>query len=783
VQRSLAPLLTSPGLTSLGITIAVVIGAAFISAVLLILAIQGVVPSRDLQVSFSLLPVLMGASLGGRLSMSVSAGLGGANVSVSMPALGTLLAAGAGVYLVARRRAGLDGSGAPLGGLCARAAVEAAATALAACVLTATSSFTSVDGGEIGDVRSSAPLTLIVVALVVFVALVAARGGETLALMMPAGLRQVLSELAALTTVAGLVMGGLVVPGTVIGALSNGDGPLILALPVYLPNLALYTLSLGCLGGLTVTGASSSGSLADAGIQSLLRNVEPVYAWDVLGGVSVLLFLALLVVVLAAAARVGVRRVRLVRPDLTRTWALGAAVLVVGVVVLNLLLPLRLSGGLLGQPVSGAAGATWSAGLTLGIVGMIVSVLAEYVPAWLYTSATGLLTLCAGRSAVSAWLAGSSGQRANRPPGPAPSTAAGAVPPPPAPMSPKTRRRLRTGVGVLSLVLVLVVAAVVAVHVLNSRHSPDKEVATYLNLLADGHAQAANEMVDPGVSNDKRLLLTDEALGAATSRITSIRVKDADVDGDHASVDATFSLDGQKFDYTFSLTKGDSEYGLLDNWEIDDSPASPVTLTSTSFDSLIVGGQEVPLEREGGSSSSSASAPATYKTVQYAYFGVYDIAGGSSRSTYLTPDTTSLEIKPSGSTSTAKTMPSASGETVEVGGTPTQALKDLVLSSVKSRAKACVTVPTNMDPVCPSATQSSHLASLEVTTDATSVTMESGTRFTSDVISITTTPDPPKGGGSAPKPNRTQFRFSGEVTWTDGQEEPTVTVKRTEPAG
>jgi len=783
VQRSLAPLLTSPGLTSLGITIAVVIGAAFISAVLLILAIQGVVPSRDLQVSFSLLPVLMGASLGGRLSMSVSAGLGGANVSVSMPALGTLLAAGAGVYLVARRRAGLDGSGAPLGGLCARAAVEAAATALAACVLTATSSFTSVDGGEIGDVRSSAPLTLIVVALVVFVALVAARGGETLALMMPAGLRQVLSELAALTTVAGLVMGGLVVPGTVIGALSNGDGPLILALPVYLPNLALYTLSLGCLGGLTVTGASSSGSLADAGIQSLLRNVEPVYAWDVLGGVSVLLFLALLVVVLAAAARVGVRRVRLVRPDLTRTWALGAAVLVVGVVVLNLLLPLRLSGGLLGQPVSGAAGATWSAGLTLGIVGMIVSVLAEYVPAWLYTSATGLLTLCAGRSAVSAWLAGSSGQRANRPPGPAPSTAAGAVPPPPAPMSPKTRRRLRTGVGVLSLVLVLVVAAVVAVHVLNSRRSPDKEVATYLNLLADGHAQAANEMVDPGVSNDKRLLLTDEALGAATSRITSIRVKDADVDGDHASVDATFSLDGQKFDYTFSLTKGDSEYGLLDNWEIDDSPASPVTLTSTSFDSLIVGGQEVPLEREGGSSSSSASAPATYKTVQYAYFGVYDIAGGSSRSTYLTPDTTSLEIKPSGSTSTAKTMPSASGETVEVGGTPTQALKDLVLSSVKSRAKACVTVPTNMDPVCPSATQSSHLASLEVTTDATSVTMESGTRFTSDVISITTTPDPPKGGGSAPKPNRTQFRFSGEVTWTDGQEEPTVTVKRTEPAG
>ena len=119
--------------------------------------------------------------------------------------------------------------------------------------------------------------------------------------------------------------------------------------------------------------------------------------------------------------------------------------------------------------------------------------------------------------------------------------------PPPAPMSLAVKRQLKVGFGVVGIILALVIAGVVAVNILNSYRGPEKQVETYLSLIADGHAQDANKMVDPGAPDSKRLLLTDEALGAATTRITSIDVEKPDVDSDDDTtcVTATFRLDGQ----------------------------------------------------------------------------------------------------------------------------------------------------------------------------------------------------------------------------------------------
>ena len=242
-----------------------------------------------------------------------------------------------------------------------------------------------------------------------------------------------------------------------------------------------------------------------------------------------------------------------------------------------------------------------------------------------------------------------------------------APPPPPSPMSPATRRQLKVGLGALVLVLVLVIAGIAVVSILNSRRTPEKEVSAYLALIADGHAEDANKMVDPGASHDESLLLTDEALGAATSRITAVKVEDADVDGDDDSalVTATFRLDGERFEHTFSLNRGDKEYGLLDNWEIEDPLVNKVELTSSTFDSLTIGGQEVSLDNSEYTSS--------HETLQYVYFGVYDIAAGSSRSKYLTPDATSLQVDSAERVSSSKGAPD---QTVTVSASPTQALKE-----------------------------------------------------------------------------------------------------------
>ena len=363
---------------------------------------------------------------------------------------------------------------------------------------------------------------------------------------------------------------------------------------------------------------------------------------------------------------------------------------------------------------------------------------------------------------------------------------AAGVPAPSASMSPRARRQLKVGVGALVLVLVLVVAAVVAVNVLNSRRTPEKEVATYLGLIADGHAQAANEMVDPGVASSKGVLLTDEALSAATSRITSINVEDADVDrgDDTVRITATFRLDGEKLEHTFSLRREDRDYGLLDNWTIEDSLVDKVKLSSTAFDSLTIGGQDVSLDKID-SVGTIDTKEAHYETEQYVYPGLYDIAAGSSRSKYLSPDKTSLRVESSDSSSdrssgnsSDRSSGNSSDQTVTVEGEPTQDLKDLVLNKVKQETTDCTTVPTNTDSECPPAVQSTHLSKMEVSTEATDVTIDSPpTGFTSSKIVVTTT-GASSTGAVTPRPERSSFTFSGDIEWTEGQEEPTVTVQR-----
>ena len=343
-----------------------------------------------------------------------------------------------------------------------------------------------------------------------------------------------------------------------------------------------------------------------------------------------------------------------------------------------------------------------------------------------------------------------------------------APPPPPSPMSSATRRQLKVGLGALALVLVLVIAGIAVVSLLNSRRTPEKEVSAYLALIADGHAEDANKMVDPGASHDESLLLTDEALGAATSRITAVKVEDADVDGDDDSalVTATFRLDGERFEHTFSVNRGDKEYGLLDNWEIEDPLINKVELTSSTFDSLTIGGQEVSLDNSEYTSS--------HETLQYVYFGVYDIAASSSRSKYLTPDTTSLQVDSSERVNSSKGAPD---QTVTVSASPTQALKDLVLDKVKKETTDCTTPPNNMDSECPSAVQSRQIAKMEVTTEASEVTIESSaTTFTSGKIVITTTKNSTYGGTTST--DTSKFKFEGDIDWNADQDEPTVTVLR-----
>ena len=62
-------------------------------------------------------------------------------------------------------------------------------------------------------------------------------------------------------------------------------------------------------------------------------------------------------------------------------------------------------------------------------------------------------------------------------------------------------------------------------------------------------------MMGPGVPNDQRKLLTDDALKAATARIKVAKIDKPTISGDTTTIKAHLSLDGKAFDYDFTASK------------------------------------------------------------------------------------------------------------------------------------------------------------------------------------------------------------------------------------
>lgn len=779
VNAALRPLTRGPALATVGLTALVVLGTALVSAALLLAGLS-MTGEEDLSVSASMLPVMMGFSLSGQLQMAAAAFGVSFAAGITLLPLGTLVAVAVGVFILARRRTATDLSAGPLGAVALRAGVESAAVAVVACLLTGLGSF------RLGDAdgttfKTSVGWILFTVWVIVFGALLLARAGSLLAARMPAGLRQVLRELGALVAVVGVGLGAIGVVGCVLGALANDAVALIPVIPVLVGNLIIYLLTLGTFGAITGSGSALG---AEMGMDDIPELSGGVFAWTALGPWAVLLFIATVLVAGAAAARIGVRRQRLAAADLGRAWQLPVVAFGLCLVVLHLLVPVRVSVAFLGPRAAASAGPAWWSSLTLTVFVVAVSVLAEVLPAWMYANTGGLLRLCAGARPVDDWIAGRAqpvppvatpsplAATTTQPPAYAVSaesaaaplsadTAAVAPPPPlpePKPMTAAARRRMKLIAGVVLACVVVVGAGAIAVHVLNSRRGPEGVVESYLGLIADGHAAEATAMVDPGVPNDQRLLLTDEVLGAATSRIEVVDVKapaDTDTsDGDSVTVTATLSLDGERFEVPITVRAGDKEYGLLNTWEVETSLIQPVTLYSSSLDAVTVGGTEIALE-------DSEYYAAT--TTQYVYYGVYGLGVGADVSDYLEPDTTSMAIKP------------VYASEVAVEGEATETLENLVLDAVNAQATDCVTPPGNMDEVCPYALQSTELDSLKVTAEATEVTVD-GDSFKSGSITFTTRNNPTSWNKN-PKDQDWSYTFSGTIEWPeDSDDEPTITV-------
>lgn len=336
-----------------------------------------------------------------------------------------------------------------------------------------------------------------------------------------------------------------------------------------------------------------------------------------------------------------------------------------------------------------------------------------------------------------------------------------------APVAPPERKgmsgKAKAWIGVVVALLVLLVGGSIALSIVNSSRSADGVVREYLGAIASGNATRANQIVDPGVPDEQRLLLTDEALGAASQRIEVVEVQKAEVNSTgNATVRATVSLGGERKDLDFTLQPGPAEYGVLDTWRLTTPALGVVDVNLYDVDGINLGGATV-------ARPASAREGSAYTSEQYAYFGVYPVALPEAQATYFTLDTdeTSVRVFP-GDTDRVHTS-------IKPRVEPNEALVTKVLEAVNARANACVSVdpPTNLDEQCPSVVRSTTLASLSVAAPATRLQSLDATSFRSGDVTFMTQENPTTFNRN-PSARRTRHQFYGEITWRDGEPEITV---------
>lgn len=738
-----------PGMVTVGLMAAVTFGIGLLSAALLMIAI-----TRETQYPFDAGTVFVAilSATGSVLGSGVVGAVEGAQVfgqSIEVGAgatllfLGTLAAVAAGVFLVVRRRRDSDHtSAAPVRSLLARAAIEAGIVAAVITLITAIPSI-QLPIPYVGQVvvRSNGIGTFAVLFVLLLAVLVAARSDSPLARMTATAtsgaVASALRELAVAASVFGLLFGAVALLGTLISSTAQGQPLWGLAALTVLGNITVFAASLAGFGGLAAHIPGSSPVL--------------IMAWDIGDGWGSLLFLIGAVALAISAIRIGVRRGPTQGVRWHRVWQLPVVSLPLWI-VLALVTGVTATGGTSFGGASVSLGMAWWAPLLATLFTIAASVLAEVAPTYVATFSPRLFPYLAGKGSAT-WATRSASVAAPLAPMEAPdasgASASDARPlalastPGRAPLSPKAKKRAAIiGSGVLGIAL-LIGAAAATVAIFNAMRGPAAAVETYLDRLAAGDASGAAELVDPGVPNDERMLLSDEALASADHLIEVGDVRAFGAQDETASVEATLSIDGERFTHMFTVARGTPDFLVLDTWEVKNALIVPFTARSQHSDEVFIGDLALPSSAQNGEPAGAL----------WVYPGTYTVTGPESAYISSTPET-------------VRVIPGADASVI-VEQSPTDLLADTVLAKVHERMTACVTVPTNLDEACPSVLRSADLASMTLVSQPDGLDQLTLTEFVSEQATISTLKNATTYW--TPTAQESTFRLRGEIVFEDGE--------------
>lgn len=262
------------------------------------------------------------------------------------------------------------------------------------------------------------------------------------------------------------------------------------------------------------------------------------------------------------------------------------------------------------------------------------------------------------------------------------------------PADPAAKKRIRRVIVALCALVVVVIAGVVVLAVLNGQRSPEARTRQYLQLLADGKAEAATAMVDPGIANEERVFMTDAVMQAASARIEITEVKEAQASsknkGDVRYVTATLSLNGQRFTHDFVLTQGKKDFGVLDNWQITEAFMLKVEVRAKGIPAVSIGDATKTLAKDNNSIT--------------VYPGVYTVSAANTGE-YVTA-----------SPVTVSAADDFSSRTITFEATYSDDLKAAALDAIVAKVKSCTSVENagNLDEGCPNEVRSKTLSVLNL---------------------------------------------------------------------
>lgn len=288
---------------------------------------------------------------------------------------------------------------------------------------------------------------------------------------------------------------------------------------------------------------------------------------------------------------------------------------------------------------------------------------------------------------------------------------------PRAPRKPLSKNAKISLAAALAVVLVVIIG-VVGVNVINSGRTAEETVRNYAQLIADGKYDEANKVVDPGVKNNMRMLLTDKAHDGVKNavKVESVTQKDTGEKSKLSYVEVVLRINGERSSYYVSVKQGDNEYGVLKTWKI----MSPLLTTAMNFPAR----SEVKGYKVG---SVNLTVPAPQEGAAPMFFpmypGVYNVEVQGSNPQYAKTSLNKKQVvvATDGRSGDGKYL-SESQSGLEVKVEPTDKLKSWALDQVRDKVKSCAsTSGTNMDRDCPFEVRSRDLDVLEVKSLPTSL--------------------------------------------------------------